>query len=251
MIASHDYYKTCLTFSFFGRILEGNRTETKPRAMKAPGNPRNQRSSSILYDNQPKEQYTMRRCPWCEKTDIEKEYHDSEWGVPVFSDSKQFEFLILESAQAGLSWLTVLRKRENYRRLYDGFDPEKVSRYGERKIRELMSDSGIIRNRRKIEASINNAVRFLEIQGEFGSFSDYLWGFTDGVPVTNSWEEMSEMPASTELSVTVSSELKKRGFRFMGPTIVYAHLQATGMVNDHLVSCFRYEEILGLGKGIK
>ena len=251
MIASHDYYKTCLTFSFFGRILEGNRTETKPRAMKAPGNPRNQRSSSILYDNQPKEQYTMRRCPWCEKTDIEREYHDSEWGVPVFSDSKQFEFLILESAQAGLSWLTVLRKRENYRRLYDGFDPEKVSRYGERKIRELMSDSGIIRNRRKIEASINNAVRFLEIQGEFGSFSDYLWGFTDGVPVTNSWEEMSEMPASTELSVTVSSELKKRGFRFMGPTIVYAHLQATGMVNDHLVSCFRYEEILGLGKGIK
>ena len=251
MIASHDYYKTCLTFSFFGRILEGNRTETKPRAMKAPGNPRNQRSSSILYDNQPKEQYTMRRCPWCEKTDIEREYHDSEWGVPVFSDSKQFEFLILESAQAGLSWLTVLRKRENYRRLYDGFDPEKVSRYGERKIRELMSDSGIIRNRRKIEASINNAVRFLEIQGEFGSFSDYLWGFTDGVPVTNSWEEMSEMPALTELSVTVSSELKKRGFRFMGPTIVYAHLQATGMVNDHLVSCFRYEEILGLGKGIK
>lgn len=193
----------------------------------------------------------MRRCPWCEKTDLERDYHDNEWGVPVFSDGKQFEFLVLESAQAGLSWLTVLRKRENYRRLYDGFDPEKVARYGEKKIQELMSDSGIIRNRKKIEASINNAARFLEIRDEFGSFSDYLWGFTGGVPVTNSWEKLSEIPASTELSVTVSRDLKKRGFRFMGPTIVYSHLQATGVVNDHLVSCFRYGEILGLSKGIE
>lgn len=193
----------------------------------------------------------MRRCPWCEHTDLERAYHDKEWGVPVFSDEKQFEFLVLESAQAGLSWLTVLRKRENYRHLYDGFDPEKVVCYGEKKIQELMSDSGIIRNRKKIEASINNAARFLEIRDEFGSFSDYLWGFTGGVPVTNAWEKLSEIPASTELSVTVSRDLKKRGFRFMGPTIVYAHLQATGVVNDHLVSCFRYEEILGLGKGIK
>ncbi|MDE0291716.1 MAG: DNA-3-methyladenine glycosylase I [Candidatus Dadabacteria bacterium] len=193
----------------------------------------------------------MRRCPWCERSDLERAYHDEEWGVPVFSDEKQFEFLVLESAQAGLSWLTVLRKRENYRRLYDGFDPEKVARYGEKKIQELMSDSGIIRNRKKIEASINNAARFLEIRDEFGSFSDYLWGFTGGVPVTNAWEELSEIPASTELSVTVSRDLKKRGFRFMGPTIVYAHLQATGVVNDHLVSCFRYGEILSLSKGIK
>ncbi len=193
----------------------------------------------------------MQRCPWCERTDLERDYHDNEWGVPVFSDEKQFEFLVLESAQAGLSWLTVLRKRENYRRLYDGFDPEKVSRYGEEKIQKLMSDSGIIRNRKKIEASINNAVRFLEIRDEFGSFSDYLWGFTGGVPVTNAWEELSEIPASTELSVTVSRDLKKRGFRFMGPTIVYSHLQATGVVNDHLVSCFRYEEILDLSKGVK
>ena len=193
----------------------------------------------------------MRRCPWCERTDLERAYHDEEWGVPVFSDEKQFEFLVLESAQAGLSWLTVLRKRENYRRLYDGFDPEKVAAYGEEKILELLSDSGIIRNRKKIEASINNAARFLEIQKEFGSFSDYLWGFTGGVPVTNAWEELSEIPASTELSVTVSRDLKKRGFHFMGPTIVYAHLQATGVVNDHLVSCFRYEEILGLSKRIK
>ena len=193
----------------------------------------------------------MRRCPWCEQTDLERAYHDNEWGVPVFSDEKQFEFLVLESAQAGLSWLTVLRKRENYRRLYDGFDPEKVARYEEKKVRELMSDSGIIRNRKKIEASINNATRFLEIRNEFGSFSDYLWGFTGGVPVTNAWEKLSEIPASTELSVTVSRDLKKRGFRFMGPTIVYAHLQATGVVNDHLVSCFRYGEILGLSKGVK
>ena len=193
----------------------------------------------------------MQRCPWCERTDLEKDYHDNEWGVPVFSDEKQFEFLVLESAQAGLSWLTVLRKRENYRRLYDGFDPEKVSRYGEEKIQKLMSDSGIIRNRKKIEASINNAVRFLEIRDEFGSFSDYLWGFTGGVPVTNSWEKLSEIPASTELSVRVSRDFKKRGFRFMGPIIVYSHLQATGVINDHLVSCFRYGEILGLGKGIK
>ncbi len=190
----------------------------------------------------------MRRCPWCEKTDLERTYHDNEWGVPVFSDEKQFEFLVLESAQAGLSWLTVLRKRENYRRLYDGFDPERVARYEEKKIQELMSDSGIIRNRKKIEASINNAARFLEIRDEFGSFSDYLWGFAGGVPVTNSWEELSEIPASTELSVRVSRDLKKRGFRFMGPIIVYSHLQATGVINDHLVSCFRYSEILGLSK---
>ena len=193
----------------------------------------------------------MRRCPWCEKTDIERDYHDREWGVPVFSDAKQFEFLVLESAQAGLSWLTVLRKRENYRRLYDGFSPEKVARYGEEKIRQLMSDSGIIRNRRKIEASINNAARFLETREEFGTFSGYLWGFTGGVPVTNRWETMSQVPASTELSVTVSNDLRKRGFRFMGPTIVYAHLQATGVVNDHLVSCFRHGEILGSSKRIK
>ena len=193
----------------------------------------------------------MQRCPWCEKTDIERAYHDSEWGVPVFSDEKQFEFLVLESAQAGLSWLTVLRKRENYRRLYDGFDPEKVAGYGEKKIQKLMSDSGIIRNRKKIEASINNAARFLEIRDEFGGFSDYLWGFTGGIPVTNSWEKLSEIPAMTELSVTVSRDLKKRGFRFMGPTIVYSHLQATGVVNDHLVSCFRYGEIVGLSKGVK
>ena len=193
----------------------------------------------------------MKRCPWCEQTDLERAYHDTEWGVPVFSDEKQFEFLVLESAQAGLSWLTVLRKRENYRRLYDGFDPEKVAGYGEKKVRKLMSDSGIIRNRKKIEASINNAARFLEVRDEFGSFSDYLWGFTGGVPVTNSWEELSEIPASTELSVAVSRDLKKRGFRFMGPVIVYSHLQATGVVNDHLFWCFRYEEILELSKGIE
>lgn len=170
-------------------------------------------------------------------------YHDLEWGVPVFSDGKQFEFLVLESAQAGLSWLTVLRKRENYRRLYDGFDPEKVARYGEKKIESLMGDAGIIRNRKKIEASVNNAARFLEVRKEFGSFSDYLWGFTDGRPVVNRWEKRSEVPATTELSDAVSRDLRERGFRFMGSTIVYAHLQAAGVVNDHLVWCFRHGEV--------
>ena len=193
----------------------------------------------------------MPRCPWCEQSDIETNYHDEEWGVPVFSDEKQFEFLILESAQAGLSWLTVLRKRENYRHLYDGFDVEKVARYGEEKVRELMSNGGVIRNRMKIEASVNNAARFLEIQKEFGSFCDYLWGFTGGVTVTNAWEEQSQVPASTDLSATVSQDLKTRGFRFVGPTTVYAHLQAVGVVNDHLVSCFRYEEIRDFCKGVK
>ncbi len=193
----------------------------------------------------------MLRCDWCEQNDLLRTYHDSEWGVPVFCDKKQFEFLVLESAQAGLSWLTILRKRENYRRLYDGFDPEKVACYGEKKIQELLSDSGIIRNRKKIEASINNAVRFLEIRDEFGNFSDYLWEFTGREPVTNRWKRLSEIPALTELSVTVSRDLKKRGFRFMGPTIVYSHLQATGLVNDHLVSCFRYGEILNLIKRVK
>ena len=185
----------------------------------------------------------MRRCPWCEGSELERSYHDLEWGVPVFSDEKQFEFLVLESAQAGLSWLTVLRKRENYRRLYDGFDPEKVARYGEKKIGNLMGDAGIIRNRKKIEASVNNAARFLEVREEFGSFSDYLWGFTDGRPVVNRWEKPSEVPATTGLSDAVSRDLRERGFRFMGSTIVYAHLQAAGVVNDHLTWCFRHGEV--------
>lgn len=181
----------------------------------------------------------MDRCGWCGSDELYVEYHDREWGVPVHDDRKQFEFLVLESAQAGLSWLTILRRRENYRRAYDGFDPEKVARYDQKKFGELLADPGIIRNRKKIEASIENARRFLEVQKEFGSFSSYLWGFVQGRPVVNSYRSLSEIPASTGLSDAVSKDLKRRGFRFFGSVTVYAHLQATGLVNDHLDTCFR------------
>lgn len=182
----------------------------------------------------------MIRCPWCGNDELYVKYHDEEWGVPVYDDRKHFEFLVLESAQAGLNWLTILKKRENYRKAYDGFDPLKVSQYDDNKIEELMKNSGIIRNRRKIEASINNAKRFLEIQKEFGSFDNYIWGFVDKRSVKNNWNDIKEVPATSELSDKVSKDLKKRGFKFLGSTIVYAHLQATGIINDHLVSCFRH-----------
>jgi len=193
----------------------------------------------------------MKRCEWCLSTPEYMEYHDKEWGVPVYDDRKQFEFLVLESAQAGLSWLTILRKRENYRKAYDGFDPVKVARYGEAKKQKLLADPGIVRNRLKIEASINNARLFLEMQKEFGSFSAYLWNFTGGKPVCNKWKTLAEIPATTELSDRIAADLKKRGFRFLGSTIVYAHLQATGLVNDHLISCFRYREVKKLAVGPK
>lgn len=185
----------------------------------------------------------MKRCPWCEGNELYIRYHDREWGVPVMDDNKQFEFLVLESAQAGLSWLTVLKKRENYRQAYDNFNPDKVSRYSEKKLAKLLSDPGIIRNRKKIEASVNNARLFLDIQKEFGTFSGYIWGFTGNEPVVNSWKSLSDVPANTELSDTISKDLKKRGFKFLGSTIIYAHLQATGIVNDHLVDCFRYKQV--------
>lgn len=186
----------------------------------------------------------MNRCQWCEKEEIYVEYHDNEWGVPVYDDNKQFEFLVLESAQAGLNWLTILKKRENYRKAYDGFNAEKVAKYDEAKIEVLMNNAGIIRNRRKIEASINNAQRFLEVRREFGSFSNYLWGFVNNKPLVNRFNSISEVPATTELSDMISKDLKKRGFKFLGSTIVYAHLQAVGVINDHIVSCFRYQQIL-------
>jgi DNA-3-methyladenine glycosylase I len=189
----------------------------------------------------------MNRCEWSTTDELYIKYHDEEWGTPVHDDKKQFEFLVLESAQAGLSWLTVLRKRENYRTAYDGFDPEKVSKYGEKKIRSLLADNGIIRNRRKIESSINNAKRFLEVQVEYGSFDTYIWGFVDDRPVINRWHSLSEIPATTLLSDCISKDLKKRGFTFVGSTIVYAHFQAVGIVNDHLVTCFRYGELLRPG----
>ena len=185
----------------------------------------------------------MKRCSWCESSDLYIKYHDEEWGVPVYNDLKQFEFLMLESAQAGLSWITVLKKRENYREAFDNFDPKKICLYDDKKVEELLENSGIIRNRKKIEAAINNAARFLEIQKEYGTFCEYLWGYFDGKPLVNSWKSLSEIPAKTELSETISKDLKKRGFKFLGPTTIYAHLQAAGLVNDHVVDCFRYKEV--------
>ncbi|MDR1180065.1 MAG: DNA-3-methyladenine glycosylase I [Spirochaetales bacterium] len=185
----------------------------------------------------------VKRCGWCEGSELYMRYHDTEWGVPVHDDRRHFEFLVLESAQAGLSWITILKKRENYRRAYDGFDPIRVARYGEARKKKLLADAGIVRNRLKIEASINNAQRFLEVRKEFGSFSAYIWSFTGGKVIKGRWKSLSEIPAKTELSDRVAKDLKKRGFRFLGSTIMYSHLQATGIVNDHLAGCFRYREV--------
>jgi len=186
------------------------------------------------------------RCEWCLKDDLYINYHDKEWGLPVHDDRILFEFLILEGVQAGLSWHTVLKKRENYRLAYDGFDPEKVARYDEEKMNLLLQNSGLIRNRLKIAASVSNAQCFLEVQQEFESFNQYIWNFVDHQPIINQFEHMSEIPATTPLSDQISKDLKKRGFKFVGSTIVYAHMQATGMVNDHLVSCFRHQEVQNL-----
>jgi len=185
----------------------------------------------------------MQRCPWCLVDPIYIKYHDEEWGVPVHDDRKHFEFLILESFQAGLSWLTILKKRENFRRAYSGFDPHMVSQYDEEKIRELLENKGIVRNRKKIEASIHNAKKFIEIQKEFGSFDEYIWRFVNYKPIINSWEKVEDIPSRTELSDIISEDLKRRGFVFIGSTIVYSYMQAVGLVNDHLVSCFRYKEL--------
>jgi len=170
-------------------------------------------------------------------------YHDREWGVPLHDDRRLFEFLVLESMQAGLSWRTVLHKRENFRKAFSGFDPRRVARYTAKDVARLMGDAGIIRNRQKIEAAINNARRFLEVQKEYGDFDRYIWGFVGGKPIRNRFRKLSELPARTELSDAVAKDLKARGFKFLGSTVVYAHMQATGMVNDHLVRCFRYKEV--------
>ena len=181
----------------------------------------------------------IRRCTWSEGIDpLYERYHDTEWGVPVRDDLKHFEFLLLESAQAGLSWWTILRKRENYRRAFAGFDPAKVARFDGRAVTRLMRDAGIVRNRQKIEAAIGNARAFLEIQEEFGSFDAFVWPFVGGAPIMNRWRVQSDIPATTPESDALSKDLKKRGFKFVGSTIVYAHMQATGLVNDHLLSCF-------------
>ena len=186
----------------------------------------------------------MTRCSWCENNELYVKYHDEEWGVPVHEDKKHFEFPILEIAQAGLNWLIVLRKRENYRKAYDNFDPVKIAKYDDNKINQLMNDPGIIRNQRKIEASVNNAKRFLDIKERFGSFDSYIWSFVDNKPVINSWRSDSEIPSTTELSDMISNDLKKRGFKFIGSTIIYAHMQAIGIVNDHIVNCFRYNQLI-------
>ncbi len=192
-----------------------------------------------------KKNETLIRCPW---VDLSKpdyiEYHDREWGVPVHEDRLIFEFLTLESAQAGLSWYTILRKRENFRKAFANFDPQKVARFSQKKIESLLQDKGIIRNRLKVEAAVNNARRFLEVQEEFGTFDQYIWDFVGGKPIVNKYKGMKDLPATSPESDKLSKDLKQRGFKFVGATIIYAHMQATGMINDHVLGCFRREEIL-------
>ena len=185
------------------------------------------------------------RCPWCEKDPIYIAYHDTEWGVPVHDDKKLFEFLILESAQAGLSWLTILKRREGYRKAFANFDVEKVAKFTPQKVERLLLDPGIIRNRLKVEAAVSNAQAFLKVQKEFGSFDSYSWRFVGGKTIVNKWKRLDQIPATSKESDSFSKDLKKRGFKFVGSTIIYAHMQAVGMVNDHLVSCFRYKQIVG------
>jgi DNA-3-methyladenine glycosylase I len=189
----------------------------------------------------------LERCAWSPRGgELMTAYHDAEWGVPVHDDRKQFEFLTLESAQAGLSWLVVLRKRDAYRRAFADFDPEKVARFTEKRIEKLLADPGIIRNRLKIAAAITNAQRFLDVQEEFGTFDKYMWGFVGGRPIQNRLKSMKDLPAMSKESDVLSKDLKQRGFKFVGSTIVYAHMQAVGMVNDHVVTCFRHKAVARL-----
>jgi len=182
------------------------------------------------------------RCDWAENENLRK-YHDLEWGVPIFDDKKLFEFLILEGAQAGLSWTTILKKREGYKKAFTNSNPSKVAKFSNADVKKLMEDKGIIRNKLKINASVNNAKQFLEIQKEFRSFSKYIWGFINFKPIKNKFRNMSDIPVLTPLSEKISKDMKKREFKFVGPTIIYAHMQATGMVNDHIVSCFKYNQV--------
>ena len=188
------------------------------------------------------EPHNLVRCPWA-TNELNIRYHDEEWGVPVHDERLWFEFLILEGAQAGLSWDTILKKRERYREVFCGFDPQKVARFGSERVRQLLNDPGIIRNRLKIEATIANARAFLQVQDECGSFDKYLWQFVGGSPISNQWKTHRSVPAQTPLAVRLSKDLSKRGFRFVGPTICYAFMQATGVVNDHLITCFRYKQL--------
>jgi len=187
---------------------------------------------------------TKTRCTWCGTDPLYVAYHDTEWGVPVYDDAKLFEFLILETFQAGLSWITILRKRENFRKAFDNFNYKKIALYNDVKYHLLLQDAGIIRNKLKIKATITNAQAFIAIQKEFGSFSKYIWQFTDGKPIINKHKQLKDIPATTSLSDKISKDLKKHGFKFVGSTVIYAHMQATGMANDHIVSCFRHQEII-------
>lgn len=186
---------------------------------------------------------TLKRCEWCGDDPLYVRYHDEEWGVPVHDDKKLFEFLVLEGAQAGLSWLTILKRREGYRKAFADFDAEKVARFTEKRIDKLLAYPGIIRNRQKVEAAVSNAHAFLKIQEVFGSFDAYSWGFVEGRRIVNKWKKDTDLPATSKESDSFSRDLKQRGFKFVGSTIIYAHMQAVGMVNDHLVSCFRYKEV--------
>ncbi|EKD51504.1 MAG: hypothetical protein ACD_62C00244G0022 [uncultured bacterium] len=185
---------------------------------------------------------TLTRCPWCGSDPIYIDYHDKEWGVPVHDDKKLFEFLVLESAQAGLSWLTILKRREGYRNAFADFDAEKVARFSEKRVAKLLQNTGIIRNRLKVTAAVSNAKAFLKVQQKYGSFSDYSWRIVDGRTIVNKWERLDQLPVTSKESDAFSRDLKTRGFKFVGSTIIYAHMQAVGMVNDHLTSCFRYKE---------
>ena len=184
-----------------------------------------------------------KRCPWPTDIPLMIKYHDKEWGVPIHNDKRLFEFLILEGFQAGLSWRTILNKRDNFRKVFDGFDFNKVAKYDKRKINSLLKNKGIIRNKLKIKGAVSNAKAFLEIRKEYGTFDKYIWGFVNGKPIQNKFKSLKELPARTKLSDKISDDLKKRGFKFVGSTIVYAHMQATGMVNDHITECFRYKEL--------
>ncbi len=185
----------------------------------------------------------LNRCGWCKGDDLYEAYHDQEWGVPVYDDDRLFEFLVLETFQAGLSWITILRKRENFRKAFDNFDYKKIAKYSEEKILELLQDAGIIRNKLKVRATVTNSREFIKIQEEFGSFSNYIWDFVSGKPLQHKIEDYKKAPATTEISDKLSKDLKKRGFKFVGSTVMYAHMQATGMVNDHQIDCFRYKEV--------
>ncbi len=183
------------------------------------------------------------KCGWCLSDGLYEDYHDTEWGVPVTDDAKLFEFLVLETFQAGLSWITILRKRENFRKALDQFDYKKIAHYNPSKIEDLLQNEGIVRNKLKVHATVANAQAFVKIQEEFGSFSAYIWGFVDGKPIKNAFDNYKKAPPNTPVSDKISKDLKKRGFKFVGSTVIYAHMQATGMVNDHEINCFRYEEV--------